>query len=145
MEAWHTEQYQDHYNWGNQNRMFEPSGLDPSTWSVTKKLKSKTGAEYEQIWVIEELLSDKELRKEGRAMHHCVGSYGDACYKGTCSIWSLRYLDPMDTTKRIATIEVRGSKIVQVRGVCNIKPEKSELRRIEKWAVSNKLKMSSYI
>jgi len=143
MEQWHAEQYHDYYNWGNKNREFKPSGIIPATWSKTEKLKG--GAEYEQIWAIQELLTDKELRKEGRAMHHCVGSYGDSIERGNCSIWSLRCLDPTDTTKRIATIEVRASRIVQVCGPCNAKTEKSHLKAIDKWAGKNNLTTAKWL
>ncbi len=143
MNEWHAEQFRGYYDWSNQNRVFEPSGLAASTWTTVQKLKN--GAEYDQVWGIQELLSDKELRKEGRAMHHCVGSYGHSIKQGTCSIWSLRYLDSLDAAKRIATIEVRAGKVVQVRGVCNALIQKSHMSVINKWASKNNLTVSRYV
>lgn len=52
-----------------------------------------------------QLKSDSELFIEGNVMKHCVFSYLDLCYKGTCSIWSLRRNETNGLITRLSTIE----------------------------------------
>jgi hypothetical protein len=74
-------------------------------------------------WTIRELLSRKEVVEEGRAMHHCVASYIDACAKGKKSVWSMR-MEDIETglERRIMTIAVKNRTVVQARGRCNVLP-----------------------
>lgn len=73
------------------------------------------------------------LLDEGRAMNHCVFSYHKQCMNGMCSIWSLR-IKTKNGLKRLATIEVRGNHIVQVRKNANRMPEQTERYIISEWA-----------
>ncbi|MBD5097992.1 MAG: hypothetical protein HDT35_00240 [Clostridiales bacterium] len=59
----------------------------------------------------------EELAAEGNALHHCVGGYADRVAKHECIILFLRQCS--DLTKSFFTIEVRGGKVVQVRGMQN--------------------------
>ena len=67
--------------------------------------------------------SEAELRAEGRALHHCVGGYVDRVAKKECIILFLRQCEDVD--KPFFTVEVRGGKVVQVRGMrnCDATPE----------------------
>lgn len=68
------------------------------------------------VWTISELTSSDELREEGKALHHCVGSYSRACAENRAAIFSMRCQD-----WRVATIEIRvhNREIAQARGSCN--------------------------
>lgn len=60
---------------------------------------------------------------EGHALHHCVGSYTERVAEKECIILFLRKCS--DETKPFYTVEVRGQKAVQVRGIgnCDMTPE----------------------
>ena len=54
---------------------------------------------------------------EGHALHHCVGSYIDRIVRKECMILFVRKC--CEETKSFYTVEIRGQKVVQVRGVRN--------------------------
>ncbi len=64
-----------------------------------------------------------EIIAEGQALHHCVGGYVDRVAKKECIILFLRQCEDVD--KPFFTVEVRGGKVVQVRGMrnCDATPE----------------------
>lgn len=65
----------------------------------------------------------EELAAEGNALHHCVGSYADRVARKECIILFLRRCE--DISKPFYTVEIRGGKIAQVRGMqnCDATPE----------------------
>ena len=67
--------------------------------------------------------SADEIVAEGQALHHCVGSYIERAARKDCIILFLRQCE--DLAKPFYTIEVRGRKIAQVRGMknCDATPE----------------------
>jgi hypothetical protein len=76
-------------------------------------------------WIIQELLTSKEVTEEGKAMHHCVGSYARSCGKGHVSVWSMQAEDCRTKAKRrVMTISVQNARkvITQARGRCNRLP-----------------------
>jgi PcfJ-like protein len=74
----------------------------------------------------------EKLWKEGRAMHHCAGSYDYRVAAGDCYIYSVRR-----GNKRMATVElVRDQGKVrprQMRAACNAKPPKAVRIAVMKW------------
>ena len=76
--------------------------------------------------------SAEELWKEGRAMHHCVGSYDYRVAAGGCYIYSVRQGD-----NRVATVELvrKDGKVVpqQIRAACNDEPPKEVKVAVRKW------------
>lgn len=68
-----------------------------------------------------QLLTGKAASVEGTIMKHCVASYGGDIEKGKTTIYSLRNKDNIP----VATIEMKGTQAVQVKGPHNstIKPE----------------------
>jgi hypothetical protein len=88
-------------------------------------------AETEQSrWTFTELTNGEELYHEGRALHHCVGSYAPRSAAGHSAIVSLRH----DDLRRI-TIELnpRTKNIVQARGAYNREATVVELAIIQRW------------
>lgn len=61
-----------------------------------------------------------EIIAEGQALHHCVGSYVDRVARRECVILFVRRSE--DVSKPFYTVEVRGRKVVQVRGMGNGDP-----------------------
>ncbi|MBV9849975.1 MAG: PcfJ domain-containing protein [Armatimonadetes bacterium] len=77
------------------------------------------------VWTVTELRTAAELTAEGKAMHHCVGSYARSCAKGQKSIWSLGVEDARTgLRRRVLTVEVHNARrlVVQARGRCNKAP-----------------------
>jgi hypothetical protein len=78
------------------------------------------------------LATTEELWKEGRAMHHCAGSYDYRVAAGQCYMYSVRQGD-----NRVATVELvreHGKvKPLQIRAACNTEPPKEVKMAVRKW------------
>jgi len=88
---------------------------------------------------IVEINSSVDLKKEGRTLKHCVGSYDKSCFRGDIKIFSLRFkgYDSV-TVKPLVTIQInREERITQARGHSNKMPTSSEQNIIKKWANEN--------
>lgn len=95
------------------------------------------------VWRISELLSQKELAREGNAMKHCVATYSRHCRDGNSSIWSMTSEDAGGNVRRRQTIEVnRHKRIVQCRGRMNNHPSDQERQIVAFWAKSESLSLS---
>lgn len=64
----------------------------------------------------------EEMFEEGRQLSHCVGAYVDDVADKRCKILFVR--KQSDRTKSLATMEVRGNSIVQLKGYANNRPSK---------------------
>lgn len=93
--------------------------------------------EHQREWTIHELLANPELHLEGRALRHCVFTYGPKCRRGETTIWSLR-LRTNQQQKRLATIEVnpRKGEIIQTRAKANSYAGERSQEMIRRWAKS---------
>ncbi len=73
-----------------------------------------------------------DLYREGKAMHHCVGTYGAQVSGGSIYIYSVR-----KNGERIATAELVRSKnrarLGQVRGPCNKNVDKKIVAGVRLW------------
>lgn len=83
------------------------------------------------LWQVLELTSAFELMEEGKAMHHCVGTYHRQCMSGAFAIFSLRR-----NGHRLATLQVNVSDraITQARGPYNQPIGQSTRQIVEHWA-----------
>lgn len=81
-----------------------------------------------------------DLIKEGKFMHHCVGSYAKRVADGECIIYSVRKNE--DPYKPLATIEVRGKKVNQVRAEHNNIPDENISNFVRKW--EHKFRLSGW-
>ena len=94
------------------------------------------------------LTTASELILEGRNMHHCVGTYAQACLEGSSHIYSFRKTAENGDETPFATVEVRCNRqaetsdeyissltIAQVRGPWNapIKKDPQTMEAIKKW------------
>lgn len=123
MEQWHLNLHQENNVNGKNNKIW--TGHLISNFNTTLN-----GISYSII----QLKSDEELFTEGKMMNHCVYSYRNSCYKGSCSIWSLRRDEINGVKTRLATIEVQNNNIIQVRRNNNILPGKLEEIIINEWS-----------
>ena len=96
------------------------------------------------IHTITEILTCNDLFEEGKAMHHCVGSYARLCADKTVAIFSLTHTTE-DGDEKMATIEVRvkSKEITQIRKSCNVLPTSDDMAIIRKWAKDEGLKVFS--
>ena len=94
-------------------------------------------------WQMMELTNSEQLRIEGAALHHCVASYADRCYRGMSRIWSLRSWQG-DKVHHVLTIEVDPKRraVVQARGCANRFPSGRPLQLLEAWANRERLRMA---
>lgn len=97
-------------------------------------------------WTIRELLDDRELTAEGRAMKHCVATYAQKCAKRQSSIWSLK-VENSEGRKPVLTIEVdlATSTICQVRGRSNRLPKDHEREILRRWAMQERLRIGDHL
>ena len=88
-----------------------------------------------RVWTIRELLSSRQLRIEGRAMHHCVADYVRLCVRAAGTIWSMAVEDG-DGRRRVLTIEVDSAtkEVVQASRSCNVEPNPKDREILGRWA-----------
>ena len=73
-----------------------------------------------------------DLVDEGKALHHCVGSYIDKVAEGRCLIVFVRRVE--EPKKPYVTVEVRDGKIAQIHGDHNSKPTDEVQKFIDLWS-----------
>ena len=95
------------------------------------------------MWQLLELTNGAQLRTEGAALHHCVASYADRCWRGTSRIWSLR-VRRGDNVRHVMTIEVdvKRRAVVQARGWRNRAASGKALRLLQDWALRERLRLA---
>ena len=88
-----------------------------------------------RVWTIAEILDSRALSAEGRAMRHCVATYGGRCARRLTSVWSMR-VENRKGHHRVSTIEVdlTTGAVCQARLKCNRMPQANELEIIRRWA-----------
>jgi PcfJ-like protein len=100
----------------------------PNPWYPAARL-----GDYE-ILPIEDAAS---LYREGTAMHHCVGTYGDQVQLGSTYIYSIRR-----NGERVATLALGrdGGRayLDQIRGPCNTDPPKTIVGVARRWLRAQK-------
>jgi hypothetical protein len=115
-------------------------------WEPLPGVSSFSEERLQESWELSELLCFHELFAEGRAMHHCVASYAQACRSGTTSIWSLRIRRADRETGRVTVrVDVPRRAVVEARRVSNQRIFRAQHRFIERWADESKLDVSNAI
>ncbi|MBK8164380.1 MAG: PcfJ domain-containing protein [bacterium] len=133
MRAWHRELANRR---AQASEVYTPSGLAAGVWVTARHEDGAPGAGAR--WEVREILTGTDLIREGRAMGHCVASYGGAIAGRRASIWSLT----CNGQRRVTIEAAAGSReIRQVRGKANRIPKPIEARIVERWALKNKLEI----
>lgn len=119
---------------------WDPSPLRP----MTIEEPGEDPAAPPIVWRLIELTNGEQLRTEGSALHHCVGSYAYRCRWGLSRIWSLR-LQRGDWLRHVLTIEVdmKRRTVVQARGFRNRWASGKPLRLLQDWTVRERLRLPS--
>ncbi|MCH9654570.1 MAG: PcfJ domain-containing protein [Planctomycetes bacterium] len=91
-------------------------------------------------WTIDELLTPRELRNEGRIMQHCVAEYISDCARGKTTIWSMKCHEGKQK-RRTLTIEVapKAKVILQASGKQNCTPSVKVSEILNRWAKQESL------
>lgn len=86
---------------------------------------------------------------EGKAMHHCVGSYIPRIQEGKCLILFMRSYEPVTSwrpkMRRHLTIELVDGVIVQARGRFNENPNENEIRCLAEYCQVRGFELSEYL
>jgi len=95
------------------------------------------------MWQLMELTNGAQLRSEGTALHHCVASYADRCWRGGSRIWSLRVAQG-EKIRHVLTIEVdmKRRAVVQARGWGNRAASGKPLRLLQEWTARERLRLA---
>lgn len=75
-------------------------------------------------------LTAASIRKEGKALHHCVGGYAERHIKGVLTILFLRKTSAPNTP--YVTIEMDGNRIMQIHGYDNERSGGESPRKVHK-------------
>lgn len=120
-------------------RDYARSGLASSRWKLSRR---EHGRDLEpDVWILQEILTPRDLVDEGRRMSHCVATFHPLVRQGASSIWSLRCNGQSRLT--VEVINARGV-IRQVSGVVNREPRPREARLVKGWAAKNGLTFDRY-
>jgi hypothetical protein len=134
MQQWHRR-----LGVANGGLTWAPSSLRPMRLEEPSQEPSAPPVEWQLI----ELTSGAQLRTEGSALHHCVASYADRCWRGASRIWSLR-VRRGEYLRHVLTIEVDMQRraVVQARGWGNGPASGKPLRLLEEWAWRERLRLA---
>jgi len=106
-----------------------------------KKIYGK--GKLECVYEIKQIITGKELSREGNAMRHCVYSYKRRCQAGDSFIFSMQKTTYETgrkefVTRRCATIELNKYKnVVQASGYCNRALKGTEFNVLKEWGKQN--------
>lgn len=95
-----------------------------------------------ETYKITQLVSNFELKEEGKAMNHCVASYVEDCIDGGSSIWTMTLNSKQQhKPRRLVTIEVgsESNMILQIKAKNNEAPTKEMLDIIGIWMDAEQL------
>lgn len=136
VRAWHHELSTRR---ADAHEVYAPSGLAAGVWITARHEDGAPGAGAR--WEMREILTGADLLAEGRAMGHCVASYGGDIAGRRASIWSLTC-----NGQRRVTIEAAagGRAVRQVRGKANRMPKPIEARIVALWAGRNELEIGCW-
>jgi hypothetical protein len=110
---------------------------------MTIEEPSQDPAAPPSVWQMIELTNGAQLRREGTALHHCVASYADRCWRGASRIWGLR-VHRGDKVRHVLTVEVdmKRRAVVQARGWGNRAASGKPLRLLRDWSVRERLRLA---
>jgi hypothetical protein len=106
------------------NNLDGPNSAFPDAWYPAARL-----GDYE-ILPIEEAAS---LYRDGTAMHHCVGTYGDRVQRGDLYIYSIHRNGERVATLALGRHHDGQGYLEQIRGPCNTDPPKPIVAAVQRW------------
>lgn len=136
MELWHK---QTGRNRRTSDQYWQSSGISEFLF--------EEGENNKKVFTATELLTTSELKEEGAAMKHCVGSYSGSCINGRTSIWSIKQVNPDGSSTRILTVEIDNASrtIRQARGKFNERPSHKAKDIMNRWAAFAGLSIAKWL
>ena len=134
MQDWHRS-----LGLANGGLIWAPSPLQP----MMIEEPSQDPSAPSSVWQLMELTNGAQLRTEGMALHHCVASYADQCWRGASRIWSLR-VHRGEKVRHVLTIEVdiKRRAVIQARGWGNRVASGKPLRLLQDWTARERLRLA---
>jgi hypothetical protein len=132
--------YNAHQNTIAQVEIKANEHLNKAITKRARSLEAKYDFEFDNL-LIRPARSADELIREGKELHHCVGTYADRHAKGECSIFFIR--KKSDPNKPYYTLELRKDRIVQTRGKNNCAPGEDVKAFLEDWTEEKLTKKKS--
>lgn len=99
--------------------------------------KHKKFAYHDENYLIYPVSEPAQLREESTKLLHCVRSYVDNVAAGTTEIMLIRTAKRPD--EPFYTLELKGKRVIQVRGKRNKNPSRDVNRFVDSWAKKFKL------
>ncbi|MEN6325817.1 MAG: PcfJ domain-containing protein [Syntrophomonas sp.] len=125
--------YRAHQNTIKQVKIKADKEMNEKIKAKLKRLDKKYCFEYQGL-LIRPAQSTDELIAEGKALHHCVGTYSDKYAKGKTVLLFIR--ETRKPNKPYFTLELREQAIVQCHGKNNCLPDKRINKFIEAFKTS---------
>lgn len=115
--------YRAHQNTIKQIKVKEDKALQKK---IAARCKALEKFRFEAMgFLLRPAADSKELIEEGKALHHCVGTYASRYAKGETDLFVIRRVEAPD--KPFYTMEIRNGSIIQCRGLEN-RPPTDEVR-----------------
>lgn len=121
---------QAHDRANNLIRLHRVEQYDPQISLMEKDLEHRYQFKSDGLVVLPPH-SAQEIVLEGQKLHHCVGGYVERVINKDCVILFIRQEAKKD--KPFYTVEVRGNRVLQVRGVNNRDPVPEVKEFLQKW------------
>lgn len=102
--------------------------------------KNKKHKFIDEGFIITPVRTQDELIEESTVLNHCVRSYAEQIVNGTTEILFVRKNEEPDTP--FITVEVKGNKVTQVRGINNSIPPENVVSFLENWSKKKKIQYS---
>ena len=99
-----------------------------SRWHQIAKKETMKDEKYQIIFPTD----CKDIKIEGKVLHHCVGNYVERAATGKTVILFMRSIDELD--KRLYTMEYQNGKLIQIRASCNGAPTEDARKLAERFA-----------
>lgn len=122
VSEWHSKLAKEKADMG----VFSSCGIKKFTYTQNKKT----------VWNVTEILTSKELVREGSAMHHCVYSYKHLIKRGSCAVFSVSLNGGKELT---VEIDPKNKLIRQIKGKFNAKIKTNQITVVNRWAIENNL------
>lgn len=122
--------YQAHQNTIKQIKIKADELLNAKIVQRVEVLKKKYCFEYNGL-LIRPVINTDELIAEGKALHHCVGTYAKSYAEGKTDLLVIR--DKTNPDKPFFTMEVYKGNISQTRGKYNCSPDEAVKAFIEEF------------
>ena len=112
------------------------------TYERWKRIAKKVNMQDENYQIIFPL-DCKDIKIEGKILHHCVGNYVERAATGKTVILFMRSVEELD--KRLYTMEYQNGKLIQIRASCNGASTEEARKLAERFAAEFAVAEKKYV